>query len=178
MTAHDDSPDGRHHDEQQARQQPGDIKLVERHHLLARTGDHRIEHHRQAGREQKPQRPCCRDEPEREAFGVAVFAENRINQSAQRDNGHARPAGEGGEQCTHCGHHHRDPAGHPAEEPLVGAHEPPGGAALGEDVARDREQRANAVMKKPGPNRAFSLTKRLGVVRQYFAMTGGTPQLK
>ena len=95
----------------------------------------------QRRREEQAERAGRGDQAEREALRVALLEERRQDQAAQRQDGHAGGAGEGGEDGADEGGHHRHAARHPAEDALVGPHQPPRRAPLGQHVAGHGEER-------------------------------------
>src|SRR3990170_1171612 len=132
------SPDGpRRHDryEENPREQPPE------EHLVHRDPRHDgVKDHRQARREQEPERPGGREEPEAELLGIPLGEQRGEENAAESDDGHARSAGEGREEGAHEHGDHGDRSGHPAHQRPEESHQPAGYVPGRQEIPREGEQ--------------------------------------
>ena len=104
------APRGDHRRQQDARQDAADEQILDRN-----LRDDAVEDQRQRRRQQQPERSGGGQQPEREPLAIAVFEERRKQHAAQREDRHARPAGERGEERAEDRADDRGAARNPAE---------------------------------------------------------------
>ena len=86
-----------------------------------------------------PERPGAGQQAERVAFGIARRQQDRHEHAAQRQDRHARGAGERGEERAHQGGNNGRPAAELPDQRLEHPHQAFGRPAFGQEIARQRE---------------------------------------
>ena len=135
--------DGRDHDiddhaggGEQARDHAGEKHLADRN-----FGEHAPHDHQHRGRDQHAQAGAAGDRAEREIAPVAVAAHFRIGDARERRRRGDAHAGDEAEQRIAEDGRDREPAGQPAAQPVGERIDVARGAAFGEQVAHQHEQR-------------------------------------
>ena len=105
------------------------------------TGDDGEKNQRERRREQQPQAARTGEHSQGGTFGITRAHQHRQEQSAQRENGHARRAGEGGEKRARQDGDDGRAAAELPQQRLENPDQPFGGAAFREKIAGQREQR-------------------------------------